>query len=85
MCQFEKNMLALLKQEQNHVEKVYKDKNASYLKSLEESIKRAQTNLEKCEEDLCIASLYREHRNLIPHSDMRGWTQMKWEIMQCKK
>lgn len=78
-------MLTLLKQEQNHVEKVYKDKNASYLKSLEESIKRAETNLEKCEEEMCVASIYRNHKNLLPQSDLRGWTQMKWEIMQCKK
>lgn len=84
MCEFEKNILQLLKQEKKRLEPIVTDKSLPYLKSLEHGIKKAEKNLEECE---CKRTLQLEYSVFEPPTSTNFHTMSKkaLEYMKCSQ
>ncbi len=78
MCEFERNILQLLKQEKKRLEPIVTDKSLPYLKSLEHGIKKAEKNLEECE---CKRTLQLEY----PSTNMHSLSKKALEYMKCSE
>lgn len=84
MCEFEENILKLLKEEQSRLKNVFTDKDAPYMKSLAVGILNAESKLAKCKQKTCIENVYKENRDRMPMSDLRGWSNQQVEVARCK-
>lgn len=58
MCDFEKNILTLLREEEKRLQKVFTDKDAPYMRSLQHGIKSAEKRVEECEYKKCVQNAY---------------------------
>jgi hypothetical protein len=85
MCEYESNILKLIMEDKERLAKLYVDKNASYMKSLDHGIQTAKEKLAMCQEKQCMAEIYKQNRDLIPVYDFRKWAQIKADMIQCVK
>ena len=85
MCEFESNILSLLVEEKERLKKVFVDSDAPYMKSLNYGIKSAKEKLDTCKEKQCINEIYKQNRDLTPMTDLKRWSQMKFDMIQCSK
>ena len=72
MCEFEKNILQLLKEDKSRLMAVYVDKDAPYMKSLDHGIRHAEKKLEECEYKKCSQNFYKS-------------LAIQKELIHCKK
>ncbi len=78
MCDFEKNILTLLREEEKRLQKVFTDKDAPYMRSLQHGIKSAEGRVEECEYKQCMAQLGSTN-------NLQFWSKYYIEHMRCKK
>jgi hypothetical protein len=81
MCEFEQNILQLLKDEKKRLLVVFLDKDTNYLKSLDHGIKSAEKNLNDC---LCKQSI-RQNYEVIPPSHLQYLSNKAMEYLRCSQ
>lgn len=84
MCEFEDNILKLLKEEERRLKAVFTDKDAPYMKSLSVGISNAEMKLKECMQKQCIENIQKQYREIIPAADLRRWSNMQMEVARCK-
>lgn len=80
MCDFEKNILQLLKEEKKNLSTVVANNDLPYMKSLEYGIQNAEKKLAECE---CKKKFY--SNELVPASQLNYWSKMTFEFLKCKE
>ena len=84
MCEFESNILKLLKEEQTRLNALYADKNAPYMKSLAHGIQQAEEKLKQCEYKKCVEQVSKQNPEIVPSMSLQHWSNMKAALFQCK-
>ena len=85
MCDFESNILNLLKEEKRRLKLIFTDKDAPYMKSLEHGIQSAEKKLEECQYKKCVEGIYKANPEIIPALSLHQWTTIKNKLYDCKK
>ena len=85
MCEFESNILSLLREEKKRLSTIFTDKDASYMKSLDHGIKSAEKKLEECEYKKCVEGIYKANPGIIPALSLQQWSSIKNKLYDCKK
>lgn len=85
MCEFEQNILTLLKEEKSRLLNVFTDKEAPYMRSLEHGIQSAETKLKECEYKKCVERVYKMNPGIVPAISFSQWSNIQMEIFNCKK
>lgn len=85
MCDFESNILRLLREEKTRLTQIFTDKDAPYMKSLEHGIKSAEKKLEECQYKKCIEGIYKANTDILPALTLHQWTNIKNKLYECNK
>jgi hypothetical protein len=85
MCEFESNILKLLLEEKTRVKTIFTDKDAPYMRSLDQGIKSAEKKLEECEYKECVKNLYKQNPGVMPVIGLQHWATLQLGVHQCKK
>jgi hypothetical protein len=85
MCEFEENILKLLKEEKTHLSKVFTEKEAPYMKSLEHGIQSAENKLKECKYKQCVENVYKKNPGIVPAMNLGQWSNIQIDIFNCKK
>ena len=84
MCEFESNILKLLKEEQTRLNTLFADKNAPYMKSLAHGIQQAEEKLKQCEYKQCVEQVTKQNPGMIPAMRLQHWSALQASLIQCK-